>query len=60
MFDGAAITMTVLPESGPGTVQDSGTNESRLSFEPTNGSAPEGSGASESMIPKLFPVYAFI
>lgn len=60
MLNGAAMTMIVLPGNDPENIQDPGTNEPRNSFEPTNGNATEGSGARESMIPELFPVYAFI
>lgn len=54
------MTMTVLPGSGPKNVQDHGTNEYRHNFESPNGNVPEGCGSRESLIPKIFPVYAFI
>lgn len=60
MLNGAAMTMTVLPGSGPKNVQDPGTNEYRHNFESPNGNVPEGCGSRESLIPKIFPVYAFI
>lgn len=65
MPNSAAMPMTVLPadnleNSFPDAVQDLGTDEPGDNFDTKNGSAVEGSGARESMIPKIFPVYAFI
>lgn len=65
MPNSAAMPMTVLPandleNSFPDTVQEPVTDEAADNFDAKNGSVVEGSGARESMIPKIFPVYAFI
>ena len=62
------MSMTVTPgnnreDSFPGTVQDAKADElGKILGQGNNHHDPEdtGSGGRESMIPKLFPIYAFI
>lgn len=68
MPSSATMSTTVTPgnnreDSFPDTVQNARTDEPPMNLgQGNNHDAPEdtGSGGRESMIPKLFPVYAFI
>lgn len=62
MPNSVPMPVTVLPGNDsenklPDTPHDPGIDEAGDAYGPKNSDAPEGSG---SLIPKLFPVYAFI
>jgi hypothetical protein len=65
MPNSAAVPTAVMPgndseNSIPDMVHDLGIDDAKDNHGPKNSDAPEGSGSKESLMPKVFPVYAFV